>query len=239
MLKYESVADDIRKKIAAGEYGPNDQLPTTPELCDLYDVSKITIKKAMDELVQQGLIARRRGSGTYVKRVPQPEAQSPSGWDMSSQMAGFCADHPGVKVTSDVHEFSVVRPKPEVAELLGMDPDEFTYYVCRTRLIDDVPQVIEYTFMPIKLIPDLRERNVESTIYGYIEGDLKLKIQSAHRTVRAVMPTEDEKKELDIKGVLPILEVVQVAFLDDGRPFEYSMSHHRGDRSVFRSVSIR
>ena len=161
MLKYESVADDIRKKIAAGEYGPNDQLPTTPELCDLYDVSKITIKKAMDELVQQGLIARRRGSGTYVKRVPQPEAQSPSGWDMSSQMAGFCADHPGVKVTSDVHEFSVVRPKPEVAELLGMDPDEFTYYVCRTRLIDDVPQVIEYTFMPIKLIPDLRERNVE------------------------------------------------------------------------------
>ena len=129
MLKYESVADDIRKKIATGEYGPNDQLPTTPELCDLYDVSKITIKKAMDELVQQGLIARRRGSGTYVKRVPQPEAQSPSGWDMSSQMAGFCADHPGVKVTSDVHEFSVVRPKPEVAGLLGMDPDEFTYYV--------------------------------------------------------------------------------------------------------------
>ncbi|MCI6681908.1 GntR family transcriptional regulator [Parafannyhessea umbonata] len=236
MLKYESVADDIRKKIATGEYGPNDQLPTTPELCDLYDVSKITIKKAMDELVQQGLIARRRGSGTYVKRVPQPEAQSPSGWDMSSQMAGFCADHPGVKVTSDVHEFSVVRPKPEVAGLLGMDPDEFTYYVCRTRLIDDVPQVIEYTFMPIKLIPDLRERNVESTIYGYIEGDLGLKIGSAHRTLRAVLPNKSEVGWLDVTPTTPLLEVEQVGYLDDGVPFEYSIARHaRGFE--FHSVS--
>ena len=91
----------------------------------------------------------------------------------------------------------------------------------------------------IQLIPGIKRQVLENSIYSYIEGDLKLKIQSAHRTVRAVLPTEDEKKELDIKGVLPILEVVQVAFLDDGRPFEYSMSHHRGDRSVFRSVSIR
>ena len=199
-------------------------------------MSKITIKKAMDELVQQGLIARRRGSGTYVKRVPQPEAQSPSGWDMSSQMAGFCADHPGVKVTSDVHEFSVVRPKPEVAELLGMDPDEFTYYVCRTRLIDDVPQVIEYTFMPIKLIPDLRERNVESTIYGYIEGDLGLKIGSAHRTLRAVLPNKSEVGWLDVTPTTPLLEVEQVGYLDDGVPFEYSITRHaRGYE--FHSVS--
>lgn len=236
MLKYESVADDIRKKIASGVYGPNDQLPTTPELCDLYDVSKITIKKAMDELVQQGLIARRRGSGTYVKRVPQPEAQSPSGWDMSSQMTGFCAEHPGEKVTSDVHEFSVVRPKPDVAELLGMDADEFAYYVCRTRLIDDVPQVIEYTFMPIKLIPDLRERNVETTIYGYIEGDLGLKIGSAHRTLRAVLPSKSEVGWLDVTPTTPLLEVEQVGYLDDGVPFEYSIARHaRGYE--FHSVS--
>jgi GntR family transcriptional regulator len=53
------------------------------------------------------------------------------------------------------------------------------------------------------------------------------------------MPTPEERKELQIEGVLPLLEVTQVAFLDDGRPFEYSIAHHRGDCSNFRSVSIR
>ena len=67
MLKYESVADDIREKIVGGTYAPNDQLPTTPELCDEYQVSKITVKKAMDELVAQGLIARRRGVIAFVE----------------------------------------------------------------------------------------------------------------------------------------------------------------------------
>ena len=80
---------------------------------------------------------------------------------------------------------------------------------------------------------------LEASIYSYIENELKLKIQSAHREVRAVMPTEDEKKYLRIEGLLPLLEVKQVAFLDDGRPFEFSISRHRGDRNCFRSVSVR
>lgn len=226
MLKYESVASDIRDKIASGAYAPNDQLPTTPELCDQYRVSKITIKKAMDELSQQGLVARRRGSGTYVKRVTTPEAKSPAGWDMSSQMTGFCADHKGHKVTSEVHDFSVVRPTVEIASLLGVESDEFAYHVCRTRLVDGIPHVIEYTYMPIKLIPDLRERNVESTIYGYLEDELGLKIGSAHRIIKAVLPTPDEVEWLDIEPTQPLLEVKQVGFLDDGVPFEYSIARH-------------
>lgn len=236
MLKYESVADDIRKKIASGTYAPNDQLPTTPELCDQYKVSKITIKKAMDELVQLGLIARRRGSGTYVKRTTAAEAKSPAGWDMSSQMSGFCAEHKGHEVTSQVHDFSVVRPEHEVAELLGMDSDEFAYHIVRTRLVDGVPHVVEYTYMPIKLIPDLRERNVETTVYGYLEDELGLKIGSAHRIIKAVLPTDDEAKWLGVDPSQPLLEVRQVGFLDDGVPFEWSVARHANDYE-FCSIS--
>ena len=236
MLKYESVASDIREKIIAGDYAPNDQLPTTPELCDQYQVSKITIKKAMDELVQQGLIARRRGSGTYVKRVTSVEATSPTGWDMSSQMSGFCAEHKDQKVTSNIHEFEVVRPDTEIAGLLGMEPDEFVYYICRTRLVDGVPHVVEYTYMPIKLVPDLRERNVATTIYGYLENDLGLKIGSAHRIIKAVLPTREEARWLSISTSQPLLEVKQVGFLDDGIPFEYSIARHCNDYE-FCSIS--
>ena len=120
-----------------------------------------------------------------------------------------------------------------------MSVDDFIYDIVRVRSLDGQPVVIEYTQMPIQLIPGIKRQVLEKSIYGYIEEELKLKIQSAHRTVRAVMPTEEEKKELDIKGVLPLLEVTQVAVLDDGRPFEFSIAHHRADRNAFRSVSIR
>ena len=84
MLKYESVADDIREKIVGGTYAPNDQLPTTPELCDEYQVSKITVKKAMDELVAQGLIARRRGSGREARSRASSLPRSGSRRSLSS-----------------------------------------------------------------------------------------------------------------------------------------------------------
>ena len=84
MLKYETVADDIRIRIAAGEFKPNEQLPTTDELCEHYDVSKITIKKAMDELTLHGLVARRRGSGSFVKGLVDTNFRKGSGWNMRS-----------------------------------------------------------------------------------------------------------------------------------------------------------
>ena len=64
MHKYQAIVSDLRHKITVGEYAQGDRLPTTPELCKQYGVSKITVKRAMDDLESLGLVARRRGSGT-------------------------------------------------------------------------------------------------------------------------------------------------------------------------------
>lgn len=228
MLKYEAVAQDLADKIQAGTYQPNEKLPTTPELCEKYEVSKITIKKAMDLLEQRGLIARRRGSGTYIKGLVPAKNRDSHAFSMSFQMTGFTTGHQDAthKVTSKVYDFSVVRPPDFIAEELGMAPDEFAYHVVRVRLLNEVPQVIEYTYMPIKVIPDLREYHLEHSIYAYIQKDLGLKIASAHRIIQAVLVTNEEAKQLDVEKGSPALQVQQVGFLDDGRPFEYSVSRH-------------
>ena len=93
--------------------------------------------------------------------------------------------------------------------------------------------------MPINVIKGLKRDILEKSIYDYIEKELKLKIKSAHRTVRAILPNEIEEKYLEVDKNFPILEVDQIAFLDNGQPFEYSKSHHRGDKSEFKSVSVR
>ena len=106
--------------------------------------------------------------------------------------------------------------------------------------MDGSPVVIEYTNMPIELIPGIKREVLEKSIYRYIEEQLHFKIQSAHRFIRALLPTPEEEELLQIEhGTLPILEVEQIAFLDDGRAFEYAKAHHRGDKQVFRVVSIR
>lgn len=236
MLKYEAIVQDLRKDIQNGVYQPGQQLALEKEMCEQYKVSRITIKRAVDELVKQGLVVKRRGSGTFVKSMESSDVKELS---MANQFTGFAAAYRGHDIKSKILVFDIVHPKADVAEKLQVSTEGFVYDIVRVRYADGDPIVIEHTQMPIQLIPGIKRRVLEASIYSYIENELKLKIQSAHREVRAVMPTEDEKKYLRIEGLLPLLEVKQVAFLDDGRPFEFSISRHRGDRNCFRSVSVR
>ncbi len=240
MFKYQIIAKDIQKKIEQGEFSPGEQLPQEIEMCKHYNASRITIREAMNQLVLLGLIIKRRGSGTFVKNVAE-DMQNKDAFPKSSQFNGFTRDCAKFKVSSDIHNFSVINPPPEIAEQLKISPNSFTYYICRTRFIDNKPVVVEYTYMPIDIISGITLDIVSGSIYDYIEHKLNLKIKSAHRTARASMPTLNEKQWLNIteKNFVPIFEVEQIAYLDDGRIFEYSKSRHRADFFELKSVSVR
>ena len=240
MFKYQIIAKDIQKKIEQGEFSPGEQLPQEIEMCKHYNASRITIREAMNQLVLLGLIIKRRGSGTFVKNVAE-DMQNKDAFPKSSQFNGFTRDCAKFKVSSDIHNFSVINPPPEIAEQLKISPNSFTYYICRTRFIDNKPVVVEYTYMPIDTISGITLDIVSGSIYDYIEHKLNLKIKSAHRTARASMPTLNEKQWLNIteKNFVPIFEVEQIAYLDDGRIFEYSKSRHRADFFELKSVSVR
>ena len=236
MAKYEEISEDIRNGILSGKYSLNEQLPLEKEMCEHYGVSRITIKKAVDELVIQGLVIKRRGSGTFVKAVDDDDVRELS---MAKQFEGFSEANKDKKVSSKIIKFEVIHPTEEIATKLKITIDDFVYYIIRTRYADDEPYVIEYIYMPISLIPGIKNDILMSSIYSYIEKNLKLKIKSAHRTIRAILPNEIEQEWLKIDNNFPILEVEQVGFLDNGQPFEYSKARHRSDRMEFRSVSIK
>lgn len=236
MAKYKEIADDIRKGILDGKYSPNEQLPLEKEMCQYYDVSRITIKKAVDELVEEGLVIKRRGAGTFVKAFDNSDVE---GFSMSKQFSGFSECNKNKKVESKIIKFEVVHPTEEIAIKLKMTCDDFVYYIIRVRYADGEPIVIEYTYMPIGVIPGIKNDVLYKSIYSYIENELKLKIKSAHRTIRAILPSELEMENLEIDKGTPILEVEQTGFLDNGQPFEYSIAHHRSDKSEFRSVSFK
>lgn len=80
--------------------------------------------------------------------------------------------------------------------------------------------------------------DVKKSIYGYIKDKLGLNIQSAHSTVRAMKSDELDRKYLNLEKDEPILEVERVAYLDNGKVFEYSFSRHRYDKFEFKSITV-
>ena len=255
MLKYETIAQDIQNRIEEGDLAPNDKLPTVVDLCDRYGVSKITVKRAFEILTEKGLIASKRGSGTYVKNTTElfdtgtvdplvvirdGLREDTFGFTRSDQPIGFTASHSarGRKVSSVVYDFSVMNPPDDVARHLSISPDDFTYYFCRVRCLEDDPITIEYTYMPIDVTPGLKRDQLYHSVYAFVQGTLGLKISSFHRIVRAVAATEEEAGRLQLDAGAPLLEISQVGFLDDGTPFEFSVARSNGKCSELRDVSV-
>lgn len=227
MQKYQTIVMDIRHKISAGEYAQGDRLPTTQELCEQYGVSKITVKRAMDDLVALGLVARRRGSGTYVKGMAGTQSLT-SAENALRRTTDLSPDTEllGTNVSREVHTFVVVQPPADIAELLAMELDEFAYYICRTRIVNGAPDRVEHTYVPLKIIPNLRQSQVSTSIYRLVENTLGLHVASMHRAIGATHPTADEARWLGVDLQTPLVSVRQLGYLDDGRPFELSTCVH-------------
>lgn len=137
-----------------------------------------------------------------------------------------------------VYDFSIVNPPADIAAQLGIAEDDFAYHVVRVRQADEKSIVIEYTYMPLELIPGLKKKDLYGSVYRFIREQCRLKISSFHRTIRAVAATEEEAERLDTKLGSPLLELTQIGFLDSGAAFEYSVSRNVGDRFELHNVTL-
>lgn len=234
--KYMQIADEIRNQILSGTLEPNHPLPTEKKLCDAYRTSKMTVKKALDTLVAEGLIIKRRGYGTVVKDVDMDQMQHDL---LASQFRGLTASNPEGAVTSKVLGFEVVHPNGVVAQKLNLSEDGFVYDILRVRYIHGKPGVLEHTYMPINLITGIRREHLEGSLYRYIEEDIGLKIQSAHRMIHVRKCTESEANALEVMPGDPVAVSQQIAFLENGNTFEYSVSVTRADYFEFKTVILR
>lgn len=233
MTKYEIITSDIRKKIQNGTYAVSEQLPTEPKLCEAYHVSRITVKKAIDQLVSEGLIIKKRGSGTFVKGLEEHNGK------LARQANGLYIHLDKSRLKSEVVLFEVIPAGKLIADKLNIHEDDFVYHLIRYRYDDADWRVLDFVYMPIDLIPGLKKDILYHSIYNYIENDLGLHIQSAHRIIQAKRPNDYDKKWLGLTDTDPILSIEQIGYLDNGVPFEYSDQHHIGDNFTYKTVSIR
>lgn len=224
--KYLEVADELKKRIENGVYSRQEPLPDQEAFAEEFNVSRLTVKKAFDGLERQGLVYKQSGLGTFVSGdIPIKSAlDSPA-----NAFTGLRNLLGKKNIKSQVLHFSVEFPDEQMQKNLELKKNEPIYNIVRLRLYDDKPYIIEHTYIPIKLVPDLDEKILHASIYDYIHKKLKLKFGHAYRKIRAAKPSEYDKKYLGAKDDDPMLELEQIIWLTNGQPIEYSVNRNRYD----------
>ena len=234
MKKYEEIADELRRRIADGEYAEGEMLPDQIALAEEFDVSRMTLKKAIDMIAMEGLIFRKRGVGTFVIK----SALWNSGDSKADEYAGLSKQFPNKTVKSKIILFDILFPSENIQSLLMLEDNQPVYHLQRLRIIDDKPYILEDTYFVAGLVKDLTEDIIHHSIYDHIRDTLGLKIGGAYRKIHADRSNELDWQELACDQHTPILEVEQVVYLTNGTPFEYSTARSRFDTRSYTITDI-
>lgn len=227
MAKYKEVAEAIRMRIKSHTYPVDERLPDQHSLAKEFKTSRVTIKKALDLLTAAGLVYSIQGSGTYVKKNALSHAQSSI--QIGNNVGLTTAVKDELSLESKVIDFSVRFPDETEQENLMIEKETPVYHYERLRILDGKPYSLEYTVVPVEIIPGITEEILQDSVYKYIREELGIVFGDNRQTVRAARPTQLDKEYLKCEETDPVLEVEKVMFLESGTPFEYSLVHHRFD----------
>jgi len=234
--KYNYIANELRGRIFDSVYSLDQPIPDEMALAREFDCSRMTMKKALEVLVLEGLIYRKRGHGTFIiKSALELDKLNV----LSRETTGLTKTAKGKKVTSKIIKFDVGFPKDEVLEHLNINRETPVYHIIRLRCINNEPYVIEETYMPTTIIKGITEKILYGSIYSYVQEELGYTITNSHKRIRADKSNELDQEYLNCKTDDPVLEVEHVGFFNDGTPFEYSFARHRYDKFVFTAINIK
>jgi GntR family transcriptional regulator len=225
----------LKEKINHGEWKPGEQIPSEPELCSAYGVSRTVVRQALGEIELEGLIVRRKGKGTFVAEPKINES-------LVQKLTGFYQDmvDRGLKPITRVLMHEVQPATPKVAEYLCLQPGTPVFCIERLRFVEEEPILLVTTYVPYALCPRLAEYDLSNqSLYTVLEREFGLVISHGRRTIEAVPATEREAQLLMVEECDPLMLLDSVTYLEDGTPLEYYHAVHRGDRSRFEVELIR
>jgi GntR family transcriptional regulator len=216
---YQQLQRALRRAIETHVLGPDDALPPERDLATELAVSRITVRKAIDGLVNEGILTRRQGSGTFVcARVEKNFAKLTS---FSEDMRAR-----GRNPRSVWLKRSVGTVTPEEALTLRSSPGTPVYRFHRIRFADEAPMAIEYATVLASCLPSLE--SVESSLYEALERTGNRPARALQR-LRAVLFTEEQAQLLQTRPKEAGLLVERLGFLKDERAVEFTQSYYRGD----------
>lgn len=226
---YLQILNYIRHQILSGGLKPGDAIPPESELCKTYNISRTTVRQALDILAEENLIVRRRGKGTIVSSQKLNR-------DLN-HLYSFSEDmrFMGLTPSSKVLEQLIMKAPKEIIETLMLNSDLDIFKLTRVRYADNEPILMENTYIPHYLCPDIEKENFTNhSLYTVLRLKYNLDLDKAVETYEAVKQTKFSAKQLACSPGDPAFNIQRTAYLADGMPFEFTDSIVRSEKCIFK-----
>lgn len=223
---YIKIHDALKAKIERNEWQIGDRLPSERELAQYFDVSRMTLRQAIQLLSDEGILERKIGSGTYVAN--QKVQEKMTGTTSFTEIMESQGRIPSSKVTS----YFVTTPTSSERENLKLSESDMVVRMERIRYADNVPICFEVATIPALFVEHLSKEKITRSLYAALESEGKT-ISRANQTISATIASEHVADFLNVKKGDAILRLRQVSFLDNGQPFEYVRTQYVASRFEF------
>lgn len=216
----------IEDAVARGVIKPGDALPSERDLALKVDVSRVTVRKAVQHLVRDGLLVQRHGSGTFVAPRTHRVEQS------LSQLTSFAEDmaRRGMAVRSEWLDRGIYEPSPEETVILGLSSSERVARVARLRISGEIPLAIERAALSSAILPD--PDRIGTSLYAHLDRSGNRPVRAIQR-IRAANLGPEDAELLQVPVGAASLNIERTSYLGSGRVIEYTRSIYRGDTYDF------
>ncbi len=224
---YQQLQRALRDAIEDNRLAADEALPPERELAEEFGISRITVRKALDALVGEGMLTRRQGAGTFVTARGETRVEK-----SFSKLSSFSEDmiSRGRRPESVWLSRSAGTVTPEEALTLGLSPGSVVYRFNRIRYADGEPMALEYSTVPGFCLAS--EMSVGESLYEALDQHSARPARALQR-LRAILFTGERAKLMGIEDGAPGLLIERRGFLKDGRPVEVTKSYYRGDAYDF------
>jgi len=210
---YIQIREAIRDRIRRNELGDGDKLPTEIQIAAEYGVSRMTVRQALDDLVNEGLLERKRGVGTFVTaRITRNYTRLTSFHEEAIEQ--------GLKPTSRILAIRLMPASEELANRLKIDPGNEVVYIERLRMLNKKPIALHKAFVPHELFPGIARQNLKGSLYELYYQTYKRPIVWATQRIEARIADQELAKLLKLDLGAPILYSCRITFTTNDIPIE-------------------
>ncbi|MCH4826694.1 MAG: GntR family transcriptional regulator [Planococcus sp. (in: firmicutes)] len=224
---YIQIEEQLKKQIQQGDFLVGTAIPSERELTESFGVSRMTVRQSVTNLVNEGLLYREKGRGTF---VASPKVEQPL-----NGLTSFTEDMlaRGMVPSNKIIGFEILEPDADVSADLQLVDGDKVYFIERIRFADDKTMAIERTYLPVDRVPSLHRDLLQGSLYAMIENNQQLKISHATQRMEAGMVKKEDAELLQIDVPAAILMIERISYLDGDLPFELVRSTYRADRYKF------
>ena len=231
--KFDQVSAEIEQRIREGIYVSAQKLPSEYDLAKEFDCSRLTIRKAIDDLIKKNILVKRPGKGSYV--MTQQKIQSGR-----AGLQGFteAARAYGKTSKTEVISFEKLKnPSEEILQALQSTSNQPIYELVRRRLLDEEPMTVEKIYLCEAYVEEFSKEDFQGSLFQLIEQQVE--IAYSHQEVEAILVEPEISSLLDVPVGNPLLQVHSITYAIDATPILYDISFYRADRYTFKNTLTR